>query len=360
MIGKTISFRTLTQRIVFTNIFAKVPMAPPDPIIGVNQAFLSDTDNRKVNLGVGAYRDDNNKPYIFKVVKKVEQQIINDPSLNKEYIPIEGLAGFNTHSQRLVFGEDSEAVKSGRIVTVQALSGTGSLRVGFEFLNQEVPSLVWVSNPTWANHHNIINRAGLQFKQYPYYDPATRRAQIDNYLKCLNEAQAGNIILMHAAAHNPTGVDPTSDDWKKIAEVMKKRNLVPYFDSAYQGFASGDIIKDAWPVRYFTEQGFTLLVSQSYAKNMGMYGERVGALHVVTQDKETASRVLSQLKMVIRANYSSPPVHGARIVERVLSDAANLQQWKDELSAVAGRIIEMRSVLRNKLEELKTPGNFFI
>jgi aspartate aminotransferase len=161
MIGKTISFRTLTQRIVFTNIFAKVPMAPPDPIIGVNQAFLSDTDNRKVNLGVGAYRDDNNKPYIFKVVKKVEQQIINDPSLNKEYIPIEGLAGFNTHSQRLVFGEDSEAVKSGRIVTVQALSGTGSLRVGFEFLHQEVPSLVWVSNPTWANHHNIINRAGL-------------------------------------------------------------------------------------------------------------------------------------------------------------------------------------------------------
>ena len=239
------------------------------------------------------------------------------------------------------------------------MSGTGSLRVGFEFLNQEVPSLVWVSNPTWANHHNIINRSGLQFKQYPYYDPVTRRAQIDNYLKCLNEAQSGNIILMHAAAHNPTGVDPTSEDWKKIAEVMKKRSLIPYFDSAYQGFASGDIIKDAWPIRYFTEQGFTMLVSQSYAKNMGMYGERVGALHVVTQDKETASRVLSQLKMVIRANYSSPPVHGARIVERVLSDAANLQQWKDELSEVAGRIIQMRSVLRNKLEELKTPGNFY-
>lgn len=162
---------------------------------------------------------------------------------------------------------------------------------------------------------------------------------------------------MHAAAHNPTGVDPTHDDWKKIAEVMKTRNLIPYFDSAYQGFASGDIIKDAWPIRYFTEQGFNMLVSQSYAKNMGMYGERVGALHVVTPDKENASRVLSQLKMIIRANYSSPPIHGARIVERVLADAANLQQWKDELSQVAGRIIQMRSALRSKLEELKTPGN---
>lgn len=219
--------------------------------------------------------------------------------------------------------------------------------------------MVWVSNPTWANHHNIINRSGLKFDQYPYYNPANGKAQIDNYLKCLEtKAQPGNVVLMHAAAHNPTGVDPTQDDWKKIAEIMKKRNLVPYFDSAYQGFASGDIIKDSWPIRYFTEQGFSMLVSQSYAKNMGMYGERVGALHVVTQDKETASRVLSQLKMVIRANYSSPPIHGARIVERVLADAANLQQWKDELHEVANRIIKMRSALRGKLEELKTPGNF--
>lgn len=174
------------NKIVFTNIFTKVPMAPPDPIIGVNQAYLSDTDSRKVNLGVGAYRDDNGKPYIFKVVKKVEQQIINDPSLNKEYIPIDGLATFNSASQKLVFGEDNEAVKSGKIVTVQTLSGTGSLRIGFEFVNQEIPSLVWVSNPTWANHHNIINRSGLKFEQYPYYDPSTGRAQIDNYLNCLN------------------------------------------------------------------------------------------------------------------------------------------------------------------------------
>ncbi len=189
------------------------------------------------------------------------------------------------------------------------------MRVGFEFVNQELPSLVWVSNPTWANHHNIINRSGLKFDQYPYYDPSTGRAQINNYLNCLDtKTQPGNVILLHACAHNPTGVDPSQDDWKKIAEIMKKRNLVPYFDSAYQGFASGDIIKDAWPIRYFTEQGFSMLVSQSYAKNMGMYGERIGALHVVTQDKENASRVLSQLKMVVRANYSSPPIHGARIV----------------------------------------------
>lgn len=219
-------------------------------------------------------------------------------------------------------------MKDGRIVTVQALSGTGALRVGFEFLNEWTPSKVLVSNPTWANHHNIIKRSGLQFEEYPYYDPATKRALIDKFVDTLNKAQPGNIVLLHVCAHNPTGVDPSRDEWKKIAQVMKEKKLFPFFDSAYQGFASGDLINDAFAVRHFVDQGFELVLSQSYAKNMGLYGERIGAFHVVTPDKETASRVLSQLKMVIRPNYSNPPLHGARIVERVLNKPENYEAWK--------------------------------
>jgi aspartate aminotransferase len=263
---------------------------------------------------------------------------------------------FNQSSQKLIFGEDSQAAKDGRIVTVQSLSGTGSLRVGFEFLHEWIPSKVLVSNPTWANHHNVIKRSGLQFTEYPYYDPKTNKALIGKFIDTLSQAQPGNIVLLHVCAHNPTGVDPTRDEWKKIAEVMKQKKLFPYFDSAYQGFASGDLIRDAFPVRYFTEQGFDMLVSQSYAKNMGLYGERIGALHIVTADKDTAAKVLSQVKMVIRPNYSSPPLHGARIAERVLSNKENLEAWKAELKAVAERIISMRTALRNKLEELKAPG----
>lgn len=241
---------------------------------------------------------------------------------------------------------------------MQALSGTGSLRVGFEFINQEIPAKVLVSNPTWSNHHNVITRSGLTFEEYPYYDPITKKVKIDQYLDCLRKAAEGTVVLLHACAHNPTGVDPTFEQWQKIAEVMKQRKLVPYFDSAYQGFASGDLIQDAKPIRYFAENNFDMLVSQSFAKNMGLYGERVGALHVVAANKETATKVLSQLKQVIRANISSPPLHGARIAQRVLSDAQNLQQWKDELANVAKRIISMRSALRSRLEEIKTPGLF--
>lgn len=189
---------------------------------------------------------------------------------------------FNQSSQKLIFGEDSQAIKDGRIVTVQALSGTGALRVGFEFLNEWMPSKVWVSNPTWANHHNIIRRSGLTFSEYPYYDPKTGKALIGKFIDTLSKADEGNIVLLHVCAHNPTGVDPTQDEWKKIAQVMKERKLFPFFDSAYQGFASGDLIKDAFAVRYFVDQGFNMLVSQSYAKNMGLYGERIGALHIVT------------------------------------------------------------------------------
>lgn len=196
--------------------------------------------------------------------------------------------------------------------------------------------------------------------EYPYYDAGTKKVQLQQWIDFLNGSEAGNVVLMHACAHNPTGVDPSGADWQKIAEVIKAKRLIPYFDSAYQGFASGDLQKDIEPVRYFAEQGFTMLVSQSFAKNMGLYGERVGALHIVSPDKETAAKILSQLKMIIRANYSSPPTHGARIAERVLSNASNYEAWSQELKAVAARIIEMRTSLKGKLTELKTPGKGFL
>ena len=204
-------------------------------------------------------------------------------------------------------------------------------------------------NPTWTNHENIIKRSGLTFQYYPYYDPATKKVKLDDLLKYLQNTQEGNVVLLHVCAHNPTGVDPTASDWTKIAEVMSQKKLVPFFDSAYQGFASGDIIKDVAPVRMFAERGFSMFVSQSYAKNMGLYGLRTGALHIVTPNKETQAKVLSQLKMVIRANYSSPPLNGARIAEKILNDDAKFNEWQVELKGIAERVISMRTQLRAHL-----------
>jgi aspartate aminotransferase len=274
----------------------------------------------------------------------------------QEYLPIDGLAPYITGAQRLLFGANCQAVKDGRIASVQTISGTGSLRVGFEFLGQFLPKTVLISNPTWLNHKSIVEKANLKWVEYPYYCPKTHGVNIKGLLETLEKAPAGSIVLLHACAHNPTGVDPTQAEWKQIAEVMKKNSLFPYFDSAYQGFASGDLDKDAWAIRYFLEQGFQMLVSQSFAKNMGLYGERIGALHIVCTNKDVRDKVLSQVRPIIRANYSNPPLHGARIAEKVLNDKANFEAWRSELKAVAERIILMRTTLRKKLEDLKTPG----
>jgi aspartate/tyrosine/aromatic aminotransferase len=214
------------------------------------------------------------------------------------------------------------------VASAQSISGTGALRIGFELISQECPAKVLIPAPTWTNHESIAKRAGLAFEYYPYYDPVTKKVKLQDLLAFFDKAQAGTIVLLHACAHNPTGVDPTPEDWKTIAEVMEKKKLIPFFDSAYQGFASGDIIKDIEPVRYFASKGFDMFVSQSYAKNMGLYGLRTGAIHVVTPDKATASKVLSQLKMIIRGNYSSPPLTGARIAEKILNNDALFNEWQ--------------------------------
>ena len=244
------------------------------------------------------------------------------------------------------------------MVTAQCLSGSGALRMGFEFIRQELPSDVFYSSPTWSNHLNIVERAQLKPQPYPYYDPVTKKVKINELIDFMNKAKEGNIFLLHVCAHNPTGVDPSMDDWKRIADVMEKKKLIPFFDTAYQGFASGDLIKDSASVRYFAERNFSMFVAQSYAKNMGLYGERVGALHIVTPNKETSAKVLSQLKLVIRASYSSPPLTGARIAERILNNEAHFNDWSKELKAIAERVISVRQAMRSRLEDMKTPGNW--
>lgn len=341
------------------NLFGHLELAPPDPILGTTLAYNKDQDSKKMNLGVGAYRCDKGKPYVFPSVLEAERRISADPTINKEYLPIDGLEKFNRLSRELLFGAQSQAVQQKRIVTSQAISGTGSLRVGAEFIATylRVPA-VYVSKPTWGPHVTIFQKTGLQVREYPYWCGKTKGLDFTGMTAALAGAPAGSVVLLHACAHNPTGVDPTQQQWQALAQLMQERQLIPYFDSAYQGFATGNIDGDAYGIRLFVERGFQCLVSQSYAKNFGLYGERIGALHIVCADEATAVKVLSQLKMVIRPSYSSPPMHGALLVTRILEDPALRRQWEAELSQVSQRIISMRAKLVEELRKLNVPGDW--
>jgi len=339
------------------DVFGHLQLAPPDPILGTSVAYKKDTDPNKVNLGVGAYRDDNEKPYVFEVVKLAQKEI-SDQNMDKEYLPIEGLAGFCKAAQQLVFGNDHPLSQAGQIVTVQAISGTGALRVGFEFIKHFLPSEVYYSDPTWGNHLTIIEKAGLTHKKYPYFDPATKGLNFDGMVKTLEGAKPGSIVLLHVCAHNPTGVDPTEEQWRILAKLFKKNKLFPFFDSAYQGFATGDLRRDAQSIHIFLEEGLQMLVAQSLAKNMGLYGERIGALHFVCKSKDVAEKVLSQVNLIIRPMYSNPPINGARIAFKVLTNPEYRKRWENELKAVSGRIQEMRKALYDELLRLKVPGKW--
>ncbi|CAD8110360.1 unnamed protein product [Paramecium sonneborni] len=340
------------------NLFSHLTQAPSDAIFAIMNAYKADTSENKIDLGVGAYRTDEEKPYVFDVVKKIEQEIVNDPSLNKEYLEIEGLPEFNKGCQILLFGKDNPLITSGRIVTAQCLGGTGALRVGFDFVKRHLQGDVYVSNPTWGNHNQILDRVGLNQINYPYYDPITKGFNCKATLDCLSQAKEGSIILLHVCAHNPTGVDPTEDEWLQIADVCKTRNLIPFFDCAYQGFASGCLDKDVFAVRKFAELGFQMIIAYSFSKNMGLYNERVGAIHILTSSQDIATKVLSNLKMVIRTLYSCPPAIGGRIVSRILCNDNYYQQWVQELNVITGRIIKMRSLLKNELDNLNVQGNW--
>lgn len=324
-LNRIISFKC--NKMEFSDLFANMKLAPADPILGVSVAYKADTSPSKMDLGVGAYRDENEKPYVFDAVRKAENDIISE-KMNKEYLPVEGLASFNTLSQQLLFGEDCPLVKEGKICTVQALSGTGALRIGMEFLANHCPGDVLVSNPTWSNHMSIVVKSGLKYSEYPYFYPPTKGLDYEGILKTLSNAKEGTIVLLHVCAHNPTGVDPTEEQWKGIAKIMKERKLLPFFDSAYQGYASGDLEKDVTSIRVFINEGFQFLVAQGFAKNFGLYGERIGALHIVCRSKESANVVLSQIKLNIRPMYSNPPLHGARIISKILGNPIYRQAWK--------------------------------
>lgn len=313
----------------------------------------------KLNLGVGAYRTEDGKPYVLRVVREAERCLINDGSRNKEYLSITGIPAFTKLSAKLILGENSPAINEKRVCTAQCLSGTGSLRVGAEFLaNHYSQKTIYIPTPTWGNHTKVFSLGGLQVKNYRYYDPRTRGLDYEGMLQDLKSAPSGVVILLHACAHNPTGVDPTPEQWEGIRQVIRSKNMLPFFDSAYQGFASGNLDADAYAVRLFVADGGECLVAQSFAKNMGLYGERVGALSIVCSSEAVATRVDSQVKLVIRPMYSNPPIHGAAIVATVLGDRSLYVEWTMELKSMADRIIQMRHRLYEALKARGTPGNW--
>lgn len=330
---------------------ADVPMGPADPILGLTERFKADSDPRKVSLGVGAYRDDQGKPYILPSVRDAEKRIY-DEKVNKEYAGITGIPEFVDLSLKFAYGEDSQALKEGRVTGAESLSGTGALRVAGEFINRfhGAGTPIYVPNPTWGNHIPIFKDSGLEVRKYAYYKPETRGLDFDNLMNDVQTADNGSIFLLHACAHNPTGVDPSHEQWDQLSQVMKEKEHIPFFDCAYQGFASGNAEHDAYSIRKFVADGHKVILSQSYAKNFGLYGERIGCLSFVAEDADEAKRIESQVKILIRPMYSNPPIHGAHIVKTILSDDTLKSQWYDECKGMADRIIEMRTLLRTTLE----------
>ncbi len=339
------------------SLFSAVELAPRDPILGVTDAFVADANPAKVNLGVGVYFDENGKLPLLACVKQAEREM-TDKSAPHGYLPIDGIAAYDKAVQGLLFGGDSETVKSGRAVTIQALGGTGGLKVGADFLRRFAPNAqVWISNPSWENHRALFEGAGFTVNNYTYYDVATQGLDFAGMIASLEKIPGGDVVVLHACCHNPTGADPTAEQWTKIISVVRARGLVPFLDIAYQGF--GDSIDaDGAVVRNFAATPGPIFVSSSFSKSFSLYGERVGALSVVTTDKDEAARVLSQLKRVVRANYSNPPTHGGQIVAMVLTTPELRAMWDAELAAMRDRIKLMRATLVERLHQ-RMPGKDF-
>ncbi|EAL72921.1 aspartate aminotransferase [Dictyostelium discoideum AX4] len=334
-----------------TNWWANVQKGPEDPILGVSIAYNKDTSPSKINLGVGAYRDENGKPYVLDCVKKADKKIY-EANVDHEYAPIVGVAAFNQLAAQLALGEECKHIKEKRIATVQSISGTGALRIAADFFARFLKGkTAYVPNPTWGNHNVIFNDAGIPVKSYGYYNPATCGLNFEAMTKDIAAAPEGSIILLHACAHNPTGVDPTAEQWKKISEICKERGHFVLFDFAYQGFASGSPEKDAAAVRMFVEDGHNIALCQSFAKNFGLYGERIGAFSILTETSDQALNVESQLKILIRPMYSNPPVYGARLVQAILKDKELTNEWRSEVKGMADRIINMREQLVKYLKK---------
>ena len=334
------------------SLFNTVEMAPRDPILGLNEQFAADANPNKVNLGVGVYYDDNGKLPLLQCVQAAEKRMAEKPT-PRGYLPIDGIAAYDAAVKTLVFGSGSEPVQSGRVATVQAIGGTGGLKVGADFLKRLSPSAkVLISDPSWENHRALFNNAGFTVETYPYYDAAARGVNFQGMLDALNAAAAGTIVVLHACCHNPTGYDITAAQWDQVITAVKARGLVAFLDMAYQGFGHG-IAEDGAVIAKFVAAGLSFFVSTSFSKSFSLYGERVGALSVLCQSKEEADRVLSQLKIAIRTNYSNPPTHGGAIVAAVLSTPELRALWEQELGEMRVRIKQMRQQL---VDGLKAAG----
>ena len=334
------------------SLFSSVELAPRDPILGLNEQFAADANPNKVNLGVGVYFDENGKLPLLACVQAAENAMMATPK-PRGYLPIDGIAAYDDGVKKLVFGADSEPYQSGRIATVQGLGGTGALKIGADFLKHLNPAArVLISDPSWENHRALFTQAGFEVGTYRYYDAATRSLNFDGMLADLQAAAAGTIVVLHACCHNPTGYDITPAQWDQVIAAVKARGLTPFLDMAYQGFAEG-IAEDGAVIGKFVAAGLTFFVSTSFSKSFSLYGERVGALSVLCASKDEAARVLSQLKIMIRTNYSNPPTHGGAVVAMVLGDPKLRAQWEQELAGMRTRIKAMR---RKLVDGLKAAG----
>lgn len=333
-------------------MFEKVLAAPADPILGLTEEFKQDPRAEKINLGVGIYKNENGETPILNTVKKAEAALLATEK-TKSYLTIEGTAEYALAVQKLLFGEDSDVVAQKRAKTAQAPGGTGALRVAGEFIKRQLGDVkIWICNPTWANHHNVFNAAGIETAQYRYYNPETKDKDFSAMLADLETAQAGDVVLLHGCCHNPTGIDPTLEEWETLAQLMAKKALLPLFDFAYQGFAKG-VEEDAAGLRTFAKYNSELLVASSFSKNFGLYNERVGAFTLVAKDENVATTAFSQVKSVIRSIYSNPPAHGSAVVTHILSNPELRAEWEAEVAEMRDRIQEMRELF---VKTLKAEG----
>jgi aromatic-amino-acid transaminase len=340
-----------------TSPFQSVELAPRDPIIGLTEAFVADSRPQKVNLGAGVYVDDSGKIPLLRAVREAERARV-EAGVPRGYLPIEGLAAYDAAVQKMLFGADSALIANGRLVTAQALGGTGALKIGADFLKRISPDAqVLISDPSWENHRALFEGAGFKVGTYPYYDAATHGLNFAGMCSALRAAPAGTIVALHACCHNPTGVDMTHEQWREVARICKAQGLVPMMDIAYQGFGEG-VDADAAAVRLFADEGLAFFVASSFSKSFSLYGERVGALTIVTGSSDESARVLSQLKRVIRTNYSNPPTHGGSIVAAVLGDPKLRALWEEELAEMRNRIKAMRKALVDGLKARGVPGDY--
>ncbi|CAH0020158.1 unnamed protein product [Clonostachys rhizophaga] len=338
-----------------------VPQAPEDTHYGLRAAYESDESPEKVNLVIGAYRDNNGRPWTLPVIRKAEAIFFHDPNRNNEYPPIAGVPEFTAAAQKLILGSESPAIKEGRVCSFQTISGTGAVHLGGAFLSRFLgQSDIYLSDPTWDNHAQVFSNVGLSIKWYPYFSKKTLEVDIEAMLLALQAAPTDSIVLLQPCAHNPTGADLSLNQWERIAQILQARRLLPFFDCAYQGFATGLFHNDNAAIRLFADLGMEMLIAQSFSKNLGLYGHRVGCLHYVGPPNapDTTLRVASQIAILQRSEISTPPIYGAKLASIVLNDEKLFTEWERDLCIMANRIKEMRIALRQELERLQTPGNW--